>query len=268
MLPAHLLWPTIFLTLGFLTLVAEVFIPSGGLIGLAALTFLGLSLWHAFSYSMSLGLTFMLAMAIILPFVASFMVYMWPRTPLGRRMILAPPDEGELDPDSSEEAARLTRLDRLVGEFGKTLTPLRPSGAVEFNNRRLDALAEEGLVPTGKLVRRSRPGFRRRTRSASEPGRHRNHPRPTRAIRPHPGSTHPAPSPFGFQPRLTLRARDARKHETSRGLNRSPSSRFLRPIQGVRSPYQTMMAPRGDSPTPMEPGIPKTTKRDQPRKRN
>ncbi|ADV62279.1 protein of unknown function DUF107 [Isosphaera pallida ATCC 43644] len=155
MLPAHLLWPTIFLTLGFLMLMAEVFIPSGGLIGLAALTFLGLSLWHAFSYSTSLGLTFMLTMAIVLPFVVSFMIYMWPRTPLGRRMILAPPGEDEEEPDaeSFRESERSLRLDRLVGEYGKTLTPLRPSGAVEFNNRRLDALAEEGLVPAGKLVR-------------------------------------------------------------------------------------------------------------------
>ena len=45
------------------------------------------------------------------------------------------------------------RLEHLIGQFGRALTPLRPSGLVDFDGRRLDGLAEEGLIPRGALVR-------------------------------------------------------------------------------------------------------------------
>jgi membrane-bound ClpP family serine protease len=41
----------------------------------------------------------------------------------------------------------------LIGQFGRALTPLRPSGLVDFDGRRLDGLSEEGLIPSGALVR-------------------------------------------------------------------------------------------------------------------
>jgi membrane-bound serine protease (ClpP class) len=43
-------------------------------------------------------------------------------------------------------------LEHLLGQYGRTLTPLRPSGMVDFDGRRLDALSEEGLLPAGALV--------------------------------------------------------------------------------------------------------------------
>jgi membrane-bound serine protease (ClpP class) len=56
---------------------------------------------------------------------------------------------------TSEEIAVLNtgrRVDHLVGAQGRTLTPLRPSGTVEFEGRRLDAISEEGLIPEGSSV--------------------------------------------------------------------------------------------------------------------
>jgi membrane-bound serine protease (ClpP class) len=50
------------------------------------------------------------------------------------------------------ETATLT-LHHLIGQFGRALTPLRPSGVVDFEGRRLDGLAEEGLIPAGTLVK-------------------------------------------------------------------------------------------------------------------
>jgi membrane-bound serine protease (ClpP class) len=44
-------------------------------------------------------------------------------------------------------------LDHLVGQLGRALTPLRPSGLVDFDGRRLDGLSEEGFIPSGSLVR-------------------------------------------------------------------------------------------------------------------
>ena len=45
------------------------------------------------------------------------------------------------------------RLDHLVGQSGRSLTPLQPVGAAEFAGLRVLALSEEGSIPAGTPVR-------------------------------------------------------------------------------------------------------------------
>lgn len=142
-----LAWPLLLLAFGLILLIAEVFIPSGGLIGFLALSCLGLSLWQAFRQSTDLGLKFLAADFLLLPVFLSLAVYLWPKTPLAKRVFLQPPQ-----PEEIEVAHASQRLDRLVGQFGRALTPLRPSGVVEFDGRRLDGLSEDGLIPAGALI--------------------------------------------------------------------------------------------------------------------
>ncbi len=143
-----LIWPILFLSAGLILLIAEVFIPSGGLIGLLALGCLGVSVWKAFAHSNALGFQFILALMILMPIALMLAAHLWPKTPLARRIFLRPPDPEDIDSGRTEG-----RLDHLVGQFGRTLTPLRPSGLVDFEGRRLDGLSEQGLIPTGALVR-------------------------------------------------------------------------------------------------------------------
>jgi membrane-bound ClpP family serine protease len=143
-----LIWPTLFLVAGLLLLIVEVFLPSGGLIGLLAVGCLGLSLWKAFAQSYALGFQFLLAELLLLPVALLVAAHLWPRTPLAKRIFLKPPD-----PDDTDQSHSSNRLDHLIGQFGRTLTPLRPSGLVDFEGRRLDAISEEGLIPTNTLVR-------------------------------------------------------------------------------------------------------------------
>jgi hypothetical protein len=89
-----LIWPILFLVIGLTLLVAEVFIPSGGLIGLLALGCLGLSVWKAFAHSYTLGLEFLLALLIMMPMALMLAAHLWPRTPLAKRIFLRPPDPG------------------------------------------------------------------------------------------------------------------------------------------------------------------------------
>jgi membrane-bound ClpP family serine protease len=144
----ELVWPSLCLAIGLILLIAEVFIPSGGLIGLLALGFLIVSLWLAFATSTALGFKFLLALGILVPIALAAAVHLWPRTPIGRHMMLKPPSSEDLEPDSGGVV-----LAHLVGQFGRALTPLRPSGLVDFEGRRLEGLSEEGLIPIGALVR-------------------------------------------------------------------------------------------------------------------
>lgn len=143
-----LAWPLLLLAFGLLLLIAEVFIPSGGLIGLLAICCLGLSLWRAFQQSTDLGLMFLLADGLLLPMALAIAVYLWPRTPLARRVFLARPSPEEYEVSHSNQ-----RLDHLVGQLGRALTTLRPSGMVDFDGRRLDGLSEDGLIASGALIR-------------------------------------------------------------------------------------------------------------------
>jgi membrane-bound ClpP family serine protease len=143
-----LVWPFLFLTVGLLLLTAEVFIPSGGLIGILAISCLVLSVWKAFVFSTAMGLYFLLALLVLMPLALMLAAHVWPRTPLAKRMLLRPPNLEDV-----EHSHHNDRLDHLVGQFGRALTPLRPSGMVDFDGRRLDGLSEEGLIPSGALVR-------------------------------------------------------------------------------------------------------------------
>jgi membrane-bound ClpP family serine protease len=146
----YLTWPLLLLAFGLILLITEAFLPSGGLIGLLAAGCLILSLYQAFTVpeAPSLGWKFLVAELVLIPAAMVVAIQLWPRTPLARRIFLTPPAPEEFD-----TAVPKHRLDHLIGEFGRALSPLRPSGMVDFDGRRLDGLAEEGLIPAGALVR-------------------------------------------------------------------------------------------------------------------
>lgn len=143
----ELIWPSFCLVIGLLLLLAEVFIPSGGLIGFLALGFLAVSLYLAFTTT-AYGMAFVLVSGLLIPLTIMLAIYLWPRTPGAKHLFLPPPEPEDVMPD-----AHALLLERLVGQFGRVLTPLRPSGLVDFEGRRYEGLSEEGLIPTGTLVR-------------------------------------------------------------------------------------------------------------------
>jgi membrane-bound ClpP family serine protease len=141
-------WPSVFLLLGLLLLIVEVFIPSGGFIGICSIACLVLSLWYAFAQSLGVGVTFMLIDLVAVPLTGGLAFSLWSRTPLGRRFFLKPPAPEEIEVSHADH-----HLESLVGQVGRTLTPLRPCGHVEIDGQRADALAEEGFLPAATTVR-------------------------------------------------------------------------------------------------------------------
>src|SRR5262249_42084902 len=113
-----LAWPLLLLAFGLLLLIAELFIPSGGLIGFLALCCFALSLARAFQESVDLGLKFLLADCLLLPLAMALAVHLWPRTPLAKRVFLPRPAPVEIEVSHSSQ-----RLDHLIGQLGRALTP-------------------------------------------------------------------------------------------------------------------------------------------------
>ncbi len=144
----QLLWPVACLVAGLLLLIIEVFVPSGGVIGFLSVGLLIFSLWQAFAISTSVGAIFLLVLVFLLPLTLALAIRIWPKTPLGKWLFLKPPLQEDV-----KSAISGPRLDHLIGQIGRAITPLRPSGLVDFDGRRLDALAEEGLIPKGAIIR-------------------------------------------------------------------------------------------------------------------
>jgi membrane-bound ClpP family serine protease len=135
-----LFWAILILCVGLMLLVAELFVPSGGVLGvLAALAVIG-SVVLAFRSSADHGLVFLLIVAVAIPAVLAFGLQMWPKTPLGRRMLLSAPSPKDIDPRDSRDL----ELVSLIGQVGRTITPLRPSGMTEIAGRRVERTRRSG----------------------------------------------------------------------------------------------------------------------------
>lgn len=144
---SEVMWPLLCVTLGLVLILVEAFVPSGGLIGLLAL---GLIVWGvvlAFLRSTSTGLAFLAGVGVLAPLAIALAISIWPHTPLARRAMLSPPAPEETRDDGDDP-----RLDHLIGQFGRALSPLRPSGLVGFEGRRIDGMADAGLIAAGSLV--------------------------------------------------------------------------------------------------------------------
>ena len=129
-------------------IVAEVFVPSGGLISICALACLvgGVALF--FREGRIYGWIGIAIAAVMVPTVLVIAYKIFPRTRFGKSVTLTPPDRelGDAVPDTPE-------LKELVGAEGVVLTPLRPVGMCEISGQRIECVAESGYVDKGIKVK-------------------------------------------------------------------------------------------------------------------
>lgn len=145
-------WPTLLLIGALLLVFLEVFIPSAGMIQLLALGLLAASLWSAFAVSVMTGLVFLTISLALLPIVLLFAASLWPHTWVARYFMLAPPTPEEILPAPRDDSP-LTELQAYVGQIGRSITDLRPSGTVDMLGNPVDAMTDEGYLPAGIPVR-------------------------------------------------------------------------------------------------------------------
>lgn len=137
---------------GILMLIAEIFIPSHGVLTLAGVGFLIAAVVKTFSYGgREAGVVAILACLVFLPVFAFVAIKYWPRTPIGRRM--APPNPVLTAADTS---VPVEKLNSLVGRTGLSKTALRPVGICEFDGQRISCVAEYGIIEAGTTVRGTR----------------------------------------------------------------------------------------------------------------
>lgn len=128
-------------------IIAEVFVPSGGLITACALACLIGGAVIFFHHSTTAGLIGLGCAVVMIPSVLIVAYKALPKTRFGKSVTLTPSErqQGDAVPDTPE-------LKNMVGAVGVVRTPLRPVGMCDFSGQKLECVAESGYVDKGKKV--------------------------------------------------------------------------------------------------------------------
>ena len=129
-------------------IIAEVFVPSGGLISACAFACLLGGILLFFKHSNSVGFIGIIVAIVMIPLVLVVAYKMFPQTRFGKSVTLTPPERQQGD-----AIADTSKLKNLLGATGIVITPLRPVGMCDFSGQRVECVAEGGYVDNDKKVK-------------------------------------------------------------------------------------------------------------------
>jgi membrane-bound ClpP family serine protease len=129
-------------------IVAEVFVPSGGILSICALACVTGGIVIFFKHSAVAGWVGVVIAIVMVPVLLVVAYRLLPKTRFGRQVVLAPPvrARGDAIADTDE-------LARLLGRTGRVVTPLRPVGMCEFEGRKVECVAESGYVKKDEKIK-------------------------------------------------------------------------------------------------------------------
>ncbi len=132
------------LGLGLLLIVAEVFFPSLGLLGVLATAAIVGAIVMAFKAGS--GPSFTLVVAIVVPMTVMLGMRLFPKSPLGKHMVLGGPSfEVGVESDAERNA--------LMGRTGVVEAGLRPAGIARIEGQRMDVVSRGEAIEKGAQVR-------------------------------------------------------------------------------------------------------------------
>ena len=145
-----LVWPILLLMLGLGLVMLEIFVPSGGILGVLATISVLVSISMAFyHHGPRAGFVFVLVTMVAVPATLILAFKLLPQTPVGRQLLLQTPSEADVLPDDDHRR----QLRALLGQVGRAKSLMLPSGAVEVGGLTVDALSEGLAIEPGTSVR-------------------------------------------------------------------------------------------------------------------
>lgn len=143
------IWPILLLVLGLGLAFLEVFFPTAGILAFfAGAAFLG-SILLGFHYGSGLGLTMTAGVVVGIPLLISLAFRLWPRTSVGKAVLLDAPKAEDVLPDDPLRR----QLKGLIGRLGRAKCRMLPSGVVAIDGQTLDAMSEGMVIEAGQTVR-------------------------------------------------------------------------------------------------------------------
>ncbi len=142
------IWPILLLALGTGLAVMEVFFPSAGVLGFLSASALLAAMIMGFYQSPLAGGLITAAVVVGLPTVLVLAFKYWPKTAMGRRILLIAPTSEEVLPNDPKKAS----LKDLIGRTGRAKSQLLLSGVITIDGRTIDAVSESMPVEVGQTV--------------------------------------------------------------------------------------------------------------------
>lgn len=143
---SNLSLPILLQLAGVLVIIAEIILPSGGLLSLLAAGLFAYSLYHVFAHmSASAGMAFVIADLILIPILVYIGIKFMARSPVTLRSTLS--REDGVTSQSRDQ-------NRYLGRTGRAATDLRPSGVAMIDGERLDVVTRGEYIEkrTGIIV--------------------------------------------------------------------------------------------------------------------
>lgn len=148
-------WAIAAILIGVLFMAMEVFLPSGGILMILSLFFVGAGVVLIFYTPESegggttTGVITIIGLLILFPVISGAVFYYWPHTTFGKEMFQPQPTEEEALVVTEAQAA----FEGLQGKIGRTVTLHQPSGAIEIDGKRYDSATEGMFMDAGQLVK-------------------------------------------------------------------------------------------------------------------
>jgi membrane-bound ClpP family serine protease len=139
-----LVLPIILQLIGVVLLIAEIIIPSGGILGVITVSLMGYSLYLVFTtISTFVGMVFVIADIILFPIVLFAGIKLLAKSPATLKTSLLKTNGYSSQPDE---------LSEFMGLTGTVVTDLRPAGTAVINNRRVDVVSRGEYLDKGTEI--------------------------------------------------------------------------------------------------------------------
>ena len=136
----------ILIAVGLTVIFLELFVPSAGVLGIFAAVCLIAGVVVAFTISLRTGAITLIITLFAVPVLLALMVKIWPRTPIGRRILIGRAEDVLPQGDHYE-------LDHLVGQLGIAKTKMLPSGMVMVDGKKYDAFSSGLPIDAGQTIK-------------------------------------------------------------------------------------------------------------------
>jgi membrane-bound serine protease (ClpP class) len=142
-------WAILLLLLGTGLAVMEVFFPSAGILAFLSVAAVLAAVVTGFNQGPLVGILIMAAALVGLPTAIVLGFKYWPKTAMGRRVLLAAPTSEDVLPDDPEKE----RLKHLIGRLGRAKSKMLLSGVIIVDGQTVDAVSESLPIEVGQVVR-------------------------------------------------------------------------------------------------------------------
>jgi len=143
------IWAVLLLLLGLGLAVLEIFFPSAGILGFLSACAILAAIVMGFQRGSTAGFVVLVVAVLGLPTVVVLGLKWWPKTAIGRKVLLMVPRSEDVLPEDPQ----IERLKRLIGQVGQAKCKMLPSGAIVLDGRTVDAVSEGMPIEAGQRVR-------------------------------------------------------------------------------------------------------------------